>query len=174
MNHGEYSVKAVKTFVGTDGYGYNAALCRNGKKVAFAVQDGGGGPAMVYWEDREAAREEVKIKNYKGETVPVRVTPEEGLLLRFIGTLPPIPPPEFPDLGPYDVDIELFVEELVNDFDFERRAKRLCKKKTLFRVVGDKAGEWRTLNIPYSNAVRKELGLRYGGKIEEVINERFK
>jgi sulfopyruvate decarboxylase TPP-binding subunit len=42
-------LKAVKTFRGMDGVGYNANLYINGKKAAFCMNEGSGGPDRVEW-----------------------------------------------------------------------------------------------------------------------------
>lgn len=40
-------LKSVKTFIGTDGYGLNANLYYKGKKVAFILDKGNGGPLNI-------------------------------------------------------------------------------------------------------------------------------
>ena len=38
-----YSVAKVKSFRGTDGYGFNADLMKDGRKIAFVIDEGCGG-----------------------------------------------------------------------------------------------------------------------------------
>lgn len=45
-------LKAVKTFLGSDGYGLNANLHLNGKKVAFVLYEGRGGELEVTFTDK--------------------------------------------------------------------------------------------------------------------------
>lgn len=45
-------LKAVKTFLGSDGYGLNANLYFNGKKVAFVLYEGRGGELEVTFTDK--------------------------------------------------------------------------------------------------------------------------
>lgn len=51
-------LKAVKTFLGSDGYGLNANLYLNGKKVAFVLDEGNGGELNISFTDN-TKRDEV-------------------------------------------------------------------------------------------------------------------
>jgi len=62
-----YSVKGIKTFVGMEGHGYNATLYRDGRPVAFAIDDASGGPLSVEW----------------------KVGSEESLLAEHVAKMPP-------------------------------------------------------------------------------------
>lgn len=46
-----FSVKNIKTFMGMEGEGYNATLCRWGKIVATINDYGNGGPVHIGWKN---------------------------------------------------------------------------------------------------------------------------
>lgn len=48
--HG-YAVKGVKTFRGNEGYGFNATLYKDGKAIAFVIDDANGGCYSYEWKD---------------------------------------------------------------------------------------------------------------------------
>lgn len=56
-------LKAVKTFVGHDGYGLNANLYLNNKKVAFVLDEGCGGELDIQFFDKEKRDEVFAIAN---------------------------------------------------------------------------------------------------------------
>lgn len=59
-------LKAYKSFQGMDGYGFNANLYLNNKKVAFCYDAGNGGEAEIQWLDinnTKAVVETYKIVN---------------------------------------------------------------------------------------------------------------
>src|SRR5687768_17542817 len=91
-----YEAKGIKTFRGQEGEGYNASLYRDGKKVAFVIDDASGGMLDVEWLDR---KEEQLLKDHC-VTLPDQVcsfTGEDGQPVTLKMTS------------------EIFIEELVND-----------------------------------------------------------
>lgn len=146
-----YRVTGVKTFRGREGYGYNATLWRGEKKVAFVMDEGCGGEPRYEWTDG------------------FYDTPEQKLLAAYAASLPPL---EHSSLGTIPMDSDLFVEGLVFDADNERRLKRLCKTKTLFRVKGDEEGSWRTYAVTGA-AIEARIVREHGEALEEILNRRF-
>jgi hypothetical protein len=110
-----YNVKAVKTFHGHDGYGWEANLYKGGKKVATVVEDGWGGNLKFYFE---------------GETKEQRVTQDEIDLNDFCKTLPQWKS-EY-DNTMHDTNREIFVDGLVTDKLYEKDVKKLLKKFAIF------------------------------------------
>lgn len=110
--HG-YSVKGVKFFRGNEGYGFNATLYRDGKAIAFVYDDATGG--MLGWEWRK----------------DVDVKAEEALLKAHVAALPPIS-----GCGvSIPVDVDLYVDGLVQDAQLLKDAQKFIKAGTAF-VVG--------------------------------------
>lgn len=58
-------------------------------------------------------------------------------------TLPPLKSDLFPD--GLEMDAELIVSEALSQHLEEKQFRRWCKTKTVFRLPGDKEGEWRTI-----------------------------
>jgi len=130
----KYEVKAVKGFMGSDCPGYNATLYRDGVKVALVINEGSGGEELVEWVDRNAPRVEVQTTDHNGKPMTMRCTPEEAKLMEFLeGKKIDLGG----KLGESELTLGLFVAGLVDDFETIKRLKRVCSKKTLFRVKGD-------------------------------------
>jgi len=111
-DYGNYSVKKVKTFEGMDGCGFNADLCRDGKKVARAIDSGCGGEAMFYWEDQESKKVNIIRTDWKGNKHTYRGTPEQKLLNDQIEKQP-LQYNEYSSKG-LRMDATWFVSDLVN------------------------------------------------------------
>ena len=48
------TIKGIKYFRGSEGYGYNATLCIDGQKAALAINHGDGGPTLFEYFGPEA------------------------------------------------------------------------------------------------------------------------
>jgi hypothetical protein len=48
---------------------------------------------------------------------------------------------------------------------------RWCKKKSMFRLVGDKKEYWASINVKYDEKVKAFLIKKYGSKLECIMNE---
>lgn len=109
-----YSVKGITTFVGMEGHGYNATLYRDGKAVAFAIDDASGGPLSVEW----------------------KVSSEEQLMAEHVAKMPlrecdwADPSTGRPAL--LAVASDLFIEELVNDALLLRDVAKMTRGKVAF------------------------------------------
>lgn len=53
MKKARYEVRGVKVFTGREGYGYNATIYKDGKKVADAFDDASGGPSQINFSDEK-------------------------------------------------------------------------------------------------------------------------
>ena len=166
-----YSVNGVKSFIGNEGYGFNANLLRDGKKVAFLIDDANGGEINVQWLDWKAPKVEVKGINYTGKEYTHSGTPEQAKLAKFLMNLPKTK-------NPYDgkmehVSRDVYLCELVDKFESEKQFKRWCKTKVCFRVKGDKEGSWRTLKAKFHPLIAEKIREKFGDQLEEILNERF-
>jgi hypothetical protein len=136
-----YSVRKVKTFIGMEGEGFNATLCRDGKPIATVIDDASGGCIDFRWI---VAAEETALEAVWQQIPPTQF---EGMSVTFNA----------------DTLVCCLVDQYLND----KRLKRIAKKKTLFRVKGDDPEEWRTLNIVGDKA-SKYLASKYGEQLETV------
>jgi hypothetical protein len=133
-----YTVKGIKSFLGREGYGFNATLYRDGKAVAFVRDDASGGPVDFEWKDHAAPRVEVsQVYPNRAEPVTWKATPEEARLHAHTATLPPVQMEEIS----FQPDSESFVSTLVNDAlaetEWRNRLKRTFKKAIVAVVDGN-------------------------------------
>jgi len=149
---GDYSVKNIKSFVGHDGYGFNANLYRGKKKVAFCLDDARGGEVDIQWLD------------WKDRT-------EAKLLDAHVATLPKV---EAHGLT-LTIDAGWFVSELVTKWEDEkelRKLQKLCKTKTLFRQADSKSNSYFVLPAILTDALREHLKQKHGNDLE-IFNDVF-
>ena len=144
-----YTVKGIKSFKGMEGLGFNATLYRDGRKVAFVTDEARGGCFRYDWVDEA----------------------EEALLDAYVKTQPPVECDVARHWG-MSMDTDLFLAILVSEAETQTKMKRVARKQTLFRVKGDKPGEYRTLSRPYDNQTKAYLAKVYGDHLEEVFNEK--
>ena len=165
-----YEVKNVKSFRGMEGHGYNASLYRDGNKVAFVIDEGHGGEVSFEWEDSMAPRQRVQMKNYKGEDFVRSCTPEESILMEFMkGKKVDLGQ----GIGEVDLDEGMFVGQLLDIYENNKRFNRICKAKTLFQVKGDKKDVYRTVPQPFSKRVKDYIVGKYGDQVEVILNEKL-
>ena len=165
-----YEVKNVKSFRGMEGHGYNASLYRDGNKVALIMDEGNGGEVSAEWVDRNAVLQSVQSVNYKGESYVRRCTPEEAILVEYMkGKKVDLGQ----GLGEVDLDLGMFVGQLMDAYENAKRFNRICKTKTLFRVNGDEQGSYRQVPQPFSKKVKYYIVGKYGDKVEVILNEQF-
>ena len=169
----KYEVKGVKSFRGMEGYGFNATLYRNGKKVAFVMDSAQGGEYDYEWVDYKKPRVDVPIVELQGKsTKSYKGTPEEKLFHEHCLAIPPEEKEYFkgkPEM--YNMIPDSYMGQLVDEFEHKKWLKRNCKNKTLFRLVGDKEDEFRTIKHPYDEHVKKYLEDKLGKKLKVIINE---
>ena len=145
----KYEVKNVKNFQGREGYGYECSLYCDGKRVGKVVDVASGGQARFYWADPKAGDEGALVEHIKGKT------------FEHYGEV-------------YSHSVDTFVGALVDEYEKNKQYKKWCKNKTMFRLKGDKEGQWRSLRVPYGDPRAKSLlEQKYGDKVEEILNERF-
>lgn len=106
----QYTVKNVKFFNSRNGYGFNATLYRDGKKIANVIEEGNGGQLRLL----EFAQAEADILKAYCATLPK---------MEFAGKV-------------LDTSIGMFVESLVLDADLLKKLKAKLRKGIVF-VAGE-------------------------------------
>ena len=152
MESNGYTIKGVKSITGREGLGYECTLYHNGIKVALVVDVADGGEANYY---------DVNDKEWDA-------------LKEYVKTLPPVTTKwgkEADQSFTCDVDIPIFVENLVNDFEFLKQMKRKCKTKTVFRLDDTPDDEVISINMPYDATMKAHLEQKYGKRLVEIVNE---
>jgi hypothetical protein len=117
-------IKGLKTWATHDGGGYQFNLYEDGKKVLFVHNDGNGGCLDLQPLD---GGEFLKRLNAHCKTLPPRSLDYLGLKNE---TLP--------------VDIEIFLEELLSDYEQAKQIAKAKKKGIVFSLNGN-AKEFYTL-----------------------------
>ena len=145
-----YTVKGIKSFQGMEGYGYECSLYKDGKRIGTVtdVADGGG-MLQCNLKDGEEAALEAYCK-----TLPKHHFEADGKDHTF------------------DVDPCIFVSELVDNFEEEKRHKRLCKTKTVYLLHDSPESLW-SIKRAYTEQVEQQLKDKHGDNLKEIINKRY-
>lgn len=156
-----YTIRGVRTFQGMEGDGLNATLYRDGKKVAFILDEGCGGCMDFQWEDghHNSKVEEALFKNFIAELKVTKSTEKDQY--------------GFSERDLFDGDI--WVWDTINKAADDRRMKRLCKTHAVYQVEGDPKAypggpEILTLKRDMAGA-REYVAKRYPGKKVVFLNE---
>lgn len=67
--------------------------------------------------------------------------------------------------------LDQIISLILDKNEYLQWLKRKTKKKTLFRLVGDKLGAWEIYDSPYSQKVKDLIISQHGDKIECIANE---
>lgn len=160
MAKGEkYTLRKVKTFRGMDGEGLNAELCRDGKPVAFVMNEGSGGMTHFDWLDRKHGK-----------------SSEEDLFGAFISEeKQKADDTRTDELGNTDkhyFDGEIWVHNTVDRMLNDKRFRRLCKTNIVFQV-GAKIGSGEFQSVKGLD-LRAHIEKKYKGQKVRILNDEFK
>ena len=168
-----YKVKNVKTFRGMEGEGYSCSLYRDNKKVAECTDHANGGEIYIRWSDYQVPKVKRSMINTLDELVEISVTPEESLFYNFCEqeTWTSF------DGKEYKKDPDIKLGEMADEYVNNKRMKRICKGKTLFRPLSQEVDlknqkSWLTVNAVFSERIKKVLTDKHGECIflNETIN----
>ena len=151
----KYTIKGLKSFIGNEGHGYNVSLYRDGKKVAFVIDDASGGMVDFQWLDWKG-----------GHSL------EELTLLEFLKGK--MSPPCFEGDTESQTTPEEFVGSLIDDQEIDKKLRALCRKHTLIRITRDPEDAYRVVKQPFTPAIRQALiesAARSNKEVIEFINE---
>jgi len=163
----QYSLSGIKTFTGMEGYGLNANLLLDGKKIAFILDDGNGGMLRIDYAGKDYEQRKKVEADFHAALVAVYdhaayvkyMVEEIGADAKDVGTQSPS------DMA------ETWINQQADAAALSKRLKSLAKKHTLFRLTGDKPIEWRTVkNHIYGPASVDFIKKKYGGKVLEIYN----
>ena len=143
----KYTVKNVKTFIGMEGQGFNATLYRDGKKVAFVIDDACGG---CYNYDFVNPQEE---KDYFAFC---KAQPS----IEFQGTI-------------LTMDGDIFISELVSQHQQDKKLRSLCKTKTVVLMKDDHAGSFTVFAVKFTDEFKAVVEKKYGEQVVEFVNQRY-
>lgn len=118
MNKPNVQLKKVKTFVGMDGYGLNADVYINGVHCYFVLDEGSGGE-MDFTNQARLTNDPAKRKLIEDNC---------KLLDDYIATLPPDVSTINGKTYTMKVDLEFFINKLVDEMETEKLRKKQEKK----------------------------------------------
>lgn len=161
-----FTINGLKTFTGTEGYGFNVNLLRDGKKVALIADMADGGPIRIDFIKRDPVVEAEFLAFAKAAYVANdRPAAYEASMREFMGADAEIKPESDDDI------MADWANERVAEAEERKMLMRSAKTATLFRVKGDKRGEWRTIpKHPYSQKAVDFITGKYGDQIETIFN----
>jgi hypothetical protein len=165
-----YAVGSIKTFRGNEGYGLNATITRDGRAVAFVLDDASGGEVRVDFRNPLQTPRSYQLTT--AEDALAEQQQAHAFALEWYKTAPK----EAQYLGcgiPVTGErcLAVWIDEQVDLHETRKQFDRDAKKTTLFKIKGDDKDAWRTLkNAPYSPAVQAFLDKKYGDRLERVYN----
>ena len=169
----KYEVKGVKYHKGHEGEPLaECGLYRDGVKIAVYSAGDWGGEANIWWVDEKAPKVEVKGIRFGGEAFSYQGTPEEALLTAHCATIPP-EPCEWGDHKPTYTTPDIFIENLVNDFDSNKRVEKYAKTKTFFLVKKNSQTLEYSINSPYTPALKAKIEADHGANLIKILNTEF-
>lgn len=166
----EITIKRFKSFRGNEGIGFNADLHFDGKKIVEVDDAANGGEYSYYFVSQETEQQfdvwhnSLPLKTSKEieaewrEILSEKTPENEAEIKRQVTKYP----------NGQKIDRDIAVYDLIEDFEEERRLKRIAKTRLIFRVKNEK--DWRSLKNPYSEAAVKWVRDKYGLDVE-IYNE---
>ena len=118
-----FTIKNFKTWSTHDGGGYQFTLDYDGKKFARVHNEGNGGWVEVIFESKK----------------------DQKLFDDYISNLPKWK--SSIDESDMDMTSDIFMDELVNEYELAKKLTKAKKKGTTFRLTTDKGNMFRTLNV---------------------------
>lgn len=155
-----YSLKNLKTFTGMEGGGYEASLYKGNTKIGTAMNAGDGGSDIFRFVSREAESEFTAFANDWYETSDSKREWDEFVAQNKLDSSPDGATAQAHKL-------ESWVSEEEGRMETKKWLKRNAKNKTLFRLLGDEKGTWRTINKTGQTVIDQILK-KYSGKIEVI------
>jgi hypothetical protein len=132
-----FTIKNFKTWSTHDGGGYQFTLYYDGRKFAFVHNDGNGGWVEVNCENKE----------------------DQNRFDSFIDNLPKWK--SSIDGSDMDMTSDIFMDELVNEYELAKKLAKAKKKGTTFKLLTDGKGMFRTLNVLDLTQARKYLDSQF-------------
>jgi hypothetical protein len=144
MFNPKIELKNIKTskFQSQETACFEATVYVDGVKSFTAHNDGNGG-----------------CNNYYGDNEMIKKCEE------WVKTLPKA---KFMD-SEYDMDLDLYISNIMDEIDNQKQIKKWCKTKTVFQLPDSKVGEYLTINCAYSEKVRTHIMTKHPNAI--ILNE---
>ena len=122
---------------------FNASIYLNGKKVGTVENSGHGGCNFYHFDDRD-----IEQKFYD-----------------YCKSLPPI---EF-NGEPLEMDADLYISELLENYEYAKKVRQYSKKNILFRLLDDEKYSFRTINTRNELGAIGYLNKKYGKENYQLV-----
>ena len=154
MREPKIEVKNVKIadFASEETLCFEATVYVNGVRAFKAENDGRGG-CNFYHPVSQQGKSLLKLCNDWLETLPE----EEHMFGEEVFSLQP--------------DLDIFLGDMIADWELNKKLKRDCRTKTLYRMPEDAKGEFYVFKVPYGAKIKAHIMAKY--PTAEIINERF-
>ena len=148
MDLSKITLSGVKSHQGTDSMCFTTKLKLSGKAFGSASNSGNGGCNSYWFSDKDLGNEFRAdcLKWYKKKYSESTESNPEAM--------------------------DFFIASLMDAMETKKIIKRLCRKKTLFRLNTDEEGSWRTIAVPFDTRVRTFIIEKYGETVE-IANEQI-
>ena len=175
INNSKFSIKSIKTFKGREGYGINANLYYNNKKVAFLLDSGNGGCLDIDWD----------YVLRRGQYISPTIVKEAELYLRNLAkSLPKTTWGELSeargrvgidDSMPYDWDDEAIMNVLIDYYSLIITYNKWLKKVVIFNKKTKKIERYKCPKSDLGRKFKTEKGVEVGrdffGRIGIILND---
>lgn len=138
-----FQIKNFKSQRGIEGIGFYCTLWIDGVKAAEVIDEAHGGPYHWHWFDHDAERRWTKYVSEQPES-----------------------PSLFSGLPPSKADEDEVMADIVERYELTKK----CKNKTLYRVKGQKEGEYWSEKVPFTPQVAERLRNEQPDLVE-ILNE---
>ena len=83
-----------------------------------------------------------------------------------------MPKGKFDNGEEFELDGDIAVGKLVDDFESAKELRRWCKTKVVLKLKKDGEGEYSTLAAVYTPELDAKIQAKYGDQLVEIINKR--
>lgn len=148
----KYELRKYKELETYNGLAYTFTLWVDGKPACTVENRGDGGMTWVDWSPSGAVD--------RWSTEGSRLAPQ---VLAYVEQLPP-------DRDYGKLDLESWLAVIADEFVQDRKLKRLCRTRTVYRKSDTSPGSWIVSTRPYSTEFARKL--RTEDSKVEIYNER--
>jgi len=151
-----FGIKKFKSFIGNEGYGFNAELWMDGKKACFVIDDARGGEYHWNWYSKDCEKQFCDyLKSLPVEKVEDDAEAWEKKL--------------YPNGRAWSE--EVFMGMLVDQHQNFSSIQRRAKTSTIFTIPSNKKGEYISIKLPFSPETKAKILANPKNAGAKFINE---
>jgi len=146
-------IKGYKTILSTDGYAFECFLYVKGKRTAIVLNGGYGGCNDYQVLDENLYKEFSDFVKKLGNVIP-----KTEIDIKFQEKY-----------GPIKYDDDIFIGDLIAEFETQKFYRTKCRKHTLVKLPNHKEDEFLQFNSPYNPTMKIYVMQKYPDAV--IINE---